>query len=185
MAKRLMDVAFSAILLLVLAPLMLVVALAIVLESKGGALFVQQRVGRGGKPFRIFKFRSMVSGADRIGSHRTDAGDSRITRVGRIVRKTSLDELPQLWNVLKGDMSLVGPRPDTPKQEADYAPEQWAERHRVRPGITGLSQATLRSSATPEERIRMDLEYVRTAGVGQDLRILALTVRQVLGRGGY
>jgi lipopolysaccharide/colanic/teichoic acid biosynthesis glycosyltransferase len=185
MAKRLFDVSVSAVLLVLLAPLMAVVALAIVLESRGGPLFVQGRTGLGGRRFRMFKFRSMAADAAQTGGHRTGAGDPRVTRVGRIIRKTSLDELPQLVNVLLGDMSLVGPRPDTPLQEADYTPGQWQERHRVRPGITGLSQATLRSWATPEERVRMDLEYVRTASLRQDLRILALTVRQLLGRGGY
>jgi lipopolysaccharide/colanic/teichoic acid biosynthesis glycosyltransferase len=126
----------------------------------------------------------MVANADQVGSFRTQEGDHRITKVGRFLRKTSLDELPQLVNVLTGDMSLVGPRPDTPKQEADYTPDEWEARHRVRPGITGLAQATLRSAATPEERIAADLDYARNPSLARDMRILAMTAKQVIGRRG-
>ena len=163
---------------------MAVVAVWIALDSPGGALYRQKRVGLGGKIFEVYKFRSMVSDADKIGGYSTQTGDARITKSGRFIRKTSLDELPQLFNVLKGEMSLVGPRPDTPMQEVNYTPEEWAKRCSVRPGITGLAQATLRSAATPEERTQLDLEYVDRAGVGFDLRILGMTVRQVLFRGG-
>jgi len=127
----------------------------------------------------------MVKDADQKGSFRTNAGDTRITPVGRILRKTSLDELPQLLNVLKGEMSLVGPRPDTPGQEGDYSPEDWVRRHQVRPGITGLAQAKARQAATPEERLRLDLEYVERASVGLDVKILLMTVKQVVGKGSY
>ncbi|MBX3096505.1 MAG: sugar transferase [Fimbriimonadaceae bacterium] len=170
--------------LIVLGPLMLVVALWIALSSPGGALFRQTRIGKNCETFTILKFRSMVAGADQIGSFRTNAGDARITSVGKFIRKTSIDELPQLINVIKGEMSIVGPRPDTPKQEGDYTPEAWRERHRVRPGITGLAQATLRSAATPEERLNADLKYASEASVGLDLHIIALTLRQVLARRG-
>lgn len=182
--KRAFDLAASLVLLAVLWPLMLAVAIWIALDSPGGAVYRQKRVGKGGKLFEIYKFRSMVAEADRIGGHATADGDPRITKPGRLVRKTSIDELPQLVNVLKGDMSLVGPRPDTPMQEANYIPQDWAKRCSVRPGITGLAQATLRSDATPQERTRLDLEYVDRAGLGFDLRILAMTLRQVLFRGG-
>ncbi len=170
---------------MVLAPLMVLLALAVALESRGGALFRQRRVGLGGREFMILKFRSMVADADKKGPIRTGVGDARITKVGRILRKTSLDELPQLWNVLVGDMSLVGPRPDTPSQESDYSAEEWRERCSVRPGITGLAQATKRSAATPEERLEADLEYARAPSLALDLKILALTVKQVVSRGGY
>lgn len=154
------------------------------LDSPGGAIFRQKRVGLGGRLFDVLKFRSMVTNADKIGGYSTADGDARITRSGRFIRKTSLDELPQLINVLKGEMSLVGPRPDTPMQEANYSPKEWAKRCSVRPGITGLAQATLRSEATPEERTRLDLDYVDRAGVGFDLQILGMTIRQVLFKGG-
>lgn len=183
--KRAFDIAASLLLLVLFSPFMIATAIAVRIDSPGNVIYAQTRVGRGLRPFRIYKFRSMVADADRIGGHSTAKGDARVTKVGRIIRKTSLDELPQLLNVLKGDMSLVGPRPDVPAQEGQYTPEQWAKRHRVRPGITGLAQATMRSAATPDERTRLDLEYVDTASLRGDLAILAQTARQVIRRGSY
>jgi lipopolysaccharide/colanic/teichoic acid biosynthesis glycosyltransferase len=181
--KRMMDIAVCGLALLLLSPLMLATALAIAIESGAPVLFVQQRVGRGGRPFGMLKFRSMVKNAAEIGSYQTSANDARITRVGRWIRRTSLDELPQLLNVLKGDMSLVGPRPDVPAQRAGYNDADWAERCSVRPGITGLAQARLRSLATPAQRLALDLEYVRNASLWLDLRILLWTVARLGGRG--
>lgn len=183
--KRLFDILVSGLLLLIFSPVLMAVAIAVRVDSPGPIIYRQTRVGRNLHPFRIYKFRSMVSNADQIGGHSTAQGDARVTKVGRFIRKTSLDELPQLTNVLKGDMSLVGPRPDVPAQEALYAPEDWIKRHRVRPGITGLAQATVRSAAKPEERTRLDLEYVETASLRKDLIILGLTARQVLMRGSH
>ena len=183
--KRLLDLLLSGVLLLLFSPIMIGVAIALRLDSPGTIIYKQTRVGRALLPFRIYKFRSMVDNADRIGGYSTAKGDTRVTKVGGFIRKTSLDELPQLINVLKGDMSLVGPRPDVPGQEAMYTPENWIKRHHVRPGITGLAQATVRSSATTEERTRLDMQYVDTASVGQDIRILALTARQILVRGSH
>lgn len=181
--KRAFDILASLLLLLILWPIMVLVAVWIALDSPGGAVYRQKRVGLGGKVFEVYKFRSMAVGSDRAG-YSTAECDPRITKPGRLVRKTSLDELPQLLNVIKGDMSLVGPRPDTPMQESNYTPAEWAKRCSVRPGITGLAQAMLRSEATPEERTRLDLEYVDQAGIGLDFKILGLTIRQVLFRGG-
>jgi lipopolysaccharide/colanic/teichoic acid biosynthesis glycosyltransferase len=183
--KRIFDFLVAGIALLIFLPLMAVLALWVMLSSPGGALYRQTRVGRHCRPFTIYKFRSMVAGADTKGSHSTASNDPRITRVGAILRKTSLDELPQLWNVVKGDMSLVGPRPDTPKQESDYTPEQWQRRHQVRPGITGLAQAKGRNVSTLEERTAFDLEYVAKSSLGLDLQILMWTVKQVLGKGSF
>ncbi|MFU1477808.1 sugar transferase [Roseovarius sp. C7] len=183
--KRLFDIVMTFGLLLLFAPIMIAVALAVRLDSPGPAIYRQIRVGRNLSRFGIYKFRSMVADADQIGGHSTQPGDTRITKVGAFIRKTSLDELPQLLNVLKGDMSLVGPRPDVPAQEAQYTPEEWRMRHSVRPGITGLAQATMRSSATPEDRTNLDLEYVKSASFINDLRILFWTARQVLLRGSY
>ena len=180
--KRLFDILVSATILLILLPLGMLVALAVVVDSGRPALFRQVRIGRHCRPFEMLKFRSMRVGADREGSFRTEAGDARITRVGRLIRRTSLDELPQLVNVLRGDMSLVGPRPDTPQQESDYAPEDWHRRHAVRPGITGMAQAHGRSSVTPGERLRMDLDYVRRSSLWLDLRILARTVTHLFAK---
>lgn len=182
--KRALDLLVAAPLALLLALPMLVVACAVWLDSGRPVLFAQTRVGRGQRPFRLLKFRSMVVDAEARGPQRTASGDPRITRVGRILRRTSLDELPQLINVLRGDMSLVGPRPDVPAQAADYSPADWALRCSVRPGITGLAQATWRSRATPAQRLAADLDYVRDHGVLRDLRILALTAAQLLRRSG-
>lgn len=183
--KRLFDLMAAGSLVVVLAPVMIAVAIAVRLESPGPAIYRQTRVGRNLRPFRIMKYRSMVVDADQIGGHSTAPGDARVTGVGRIIRRTSLDELPQIFNVLKGDMSLVGPRPDVPEQELLYSPEDWIRRHSVRPGITGLAQATVRSAAKPGERTQLDLEYVESVTLRRDLAILAMTVKQVLMRGSY
>lgn len=183
--KRLLDVLVSGSLLLLLSPLLVVLAVLTAWESPGGAFFRQIRVGRGGETFGMLKFRSMVADAESRGPHFTAAGDPRITRMGAFLRKTSLDELPQLWNVLRGDMSLVGPRPDVPAQRELYTDDEWERRHRVRPGITGLAQATKRGSATVEERKALDLEYAANAGLIFDIKILWWTVGQVLFKGSH
>ena len=181
--KRLFDVAVALLALVLSSPLLLVAAVAVLLESGRPVLFRQQRVGLGGRTFEMFKFRSMVRDAAARGPHFTTGDDPRITRVGRFLRRTSIDELPQLLNVLRGDMSLVGPRPDLPVQARDYRPEDWALRCSVRPGLTGLAQATLRSQATPEQRLAADLAYVRRPTLATDLRILLLTLRRLGGAG--
>jgi lipopolysaccharide/colanic/teichoic acid biosynthesis glycosyltransferase len=182
--KRAMDLFLSLLALVLLAPLLLATALAVAAEGGRPVLFVQPRVGRGGRIFNMLKFRSMVSNATAIGPHYTGTDDPRITRVGRIIRRASLDELPQLLNVLKGDMSLVGPRPDLPVQQAEYAEADWRERCSVRPGITGLAQARLRSQATPQQRLALDLQYARQASLALDLRILGWTLARLGGPGG-
>lgn len=181
--KRVIDVVFSVLGLLLLTPLLLATAAAIALESGMPVLFVQQRVGRGGRVFNMLKFRSMVRNAAATGSWRTGADDPRITRMGVFIRRTSIDELPQLVNVIKGDMSLVGPRPDVPAQRADYTEAEWMERCSVRPGLTGLAQARLRSEGTQAQRIALDLQYVRARGIALDLRILCWTLGRLNGRG--
>ncbi|MEB3275541.1 MAG: sugar transferase [Cyanobacteriota bacterium] len=183
--KRGADLVVAALALLLLAPLLLLVALAVRLDSPGPVLFRQQRVGLGGRTFEMLKFRSMVEDAPRLGGYSTASGDPRITRSGRWLRQLSLDELPQLINVLRGDMSLVGPRPDVPAQRSSYSAHEWQQRHRVRPGITGLAQATVRSDARPGQRKALDLQYVREQSLGLDLWILLLTLRQLLCKGSY
>lgn len=183
--KRTADVVIALGLLLALAPLLLALALVVRLDSPGPALFQQQRIGRGGVPFWMLKFRSMVMNAPELGGYSTAPGDPRITRSGRWLRRLSLDELPQLINVLRGDMSLVGPRPDVPAQRTGYSDREWQERHRVRPGITGLAQATVRSDAQAGERTALDLQYVREQSLTLDLWILLLTFRQLLGKGSF
>lgn len=184
MIKRLFDMVVSGVALLVASPFMALVALLIKLDSKGPVIFKQERVGRYGQRFSIYKYRSMVVDAAKLGPHYTSQGDPRITRLGRIIRKTSIDELPQLLNVLNGDMSVVGPRPNVPVQRAEYTELEWNKRNSVRPGITGLAQALLRSDATAEQRTRLDLKYVDKASLFFDIWIILMTVKQVLFRGG-
>ncbi|GAC1600230.1 MAG: hypothetical protein NVS3B2_02230 [Ramlibacter sp.] len=181
--KRLMDVALSLLALALLLPLILAVALAVAIESGRPVLFVQRRIGREGREFGMLKFRSMVKDAAAGDSYMTVSNDPRLTRVGRLIRRTSMDELPQLLNVLRGEMSLVGPRPDVPAQRAGYSESDWRERCSVRPGLTGLAQARLRSQATPGERLALDLQYVRQRGIALDLRILGWTLARLGGRG--
>lgn len=181
--KRFLDVVGSAVGLALLLPVLALTGLAIVLESGRPVLFTQVRVGRGGREFRMYKFRSMVADATRRGPYFTLQDDPRITRVGRFIRRTSLDELPQLFNVLLGDMSLVGPRPDVPAQRALYTEEDWRERCSVRPGITGLAQALLRSEATQEQRLELDLRYARDHGAWTDLKIMWWTLGRLTGKG--
>ncbi len=182
--KRIVDVAGSLCALLVLSPLLAVAAVWVALSSPGGVFFKQMRVGRGGALFGMYKFRTMVANAATIGPYFTASDDPRVTRSGRFLRRTSVDELPQLLNVLRGDMSLVGPRPDVPEQEALYAPIDWTMRHQVRPGITGLAQALIRSEGTPQQRTALDLEYVREHDVWLDFQIMWWTVKRLNGRGG-
>ncbi len=184
-AKRLFDILISVFALLLLLPAFLVIAVSIKLDSPGAIFFRQTRVGRGGRPFGMLKFRSMVQDAEKRGGYSTIQGDPRITRLGRFLRRSSIDELPQLLNVLMGDMSLVGPRPDVPAQRVGYSEEEWQVRHKVRPGITGLAQATVRSQAKTGQRKALDLEYVAKASFWFDLKILARTVKQILGKGSY
>ncbi len=183
MTKRLFDIGVSLAALLALSPVLAVTALAVMLESGRPVLFRQVRVGQGGREFGMYKFRSMVKNAAAIGPYHTSADDPRITRVGRFIRRTSLDELPQLFNVLLGDMSLVGPRPDVPAQRTLYEPADWEARCSVRPGITGLAQARLRSAATEAQRLALDLQYVREQGLWLDLRIVVWTLGRLTGRG--
>jgi lipopolysaccharide/colanic/teichoic acid biosynthesis glycosyltransferase len=193
-AKRFLDVTAAALLLVMLLPLFVAVALAISLDSRGPVLYRAERVGLLGRRFRVVKFRSMRADAD-SGAHAkfirglmqgdgTCAiykvpNDSRITRVGRILRRTSIDELPQLWNVLRGEMSLVGPRPDVPYATDSYEP--WMRRRlRVKPGLTGLWQVSGRSRLSLLDMYRLDTTYAETASLAVDLRILARTIPAVL-----
>ena len=180
--KRLMDIVLSLAALVLLSPLLVLATLLIVLDSGWPVFFRQTRVGQGGQTFAILKFRSMRTDAAVTGLYFTQANDPRITGVGRFIRRTSIDELPQLLNVLWGDMSLVGPRPDVPAQQSLYSPADWIRRCSVRPGITGLAQVRGRSQASFEQRLAFDLEYVTNVSVGLDLRIFWWTFCQLGGR---
>lgn len=204
-ARRALDIGVSALLLLVLAPLLAVIVIVIRLDSPGGFLYRQRRLGLDLEPFEIKKFRSMRNGADHE-KHRAYVlsliagdviepqpdgaqglfkmtADDRVTRVGRFLRRSSLDELPQLWNVLRGEMSLVGPRPPIPYEVEQYR-DEWLARFAVKPGITGLWQVSGRSTLSFEEMIRLDLEYVQRRTIWLDLWILVRTLPVVLGGGG-
>ena len=181
-----MDVALATLLLVLAAPLLAVAWVAIRLESRGGAIYRQRRVGRNGAEFDLLKLRTMVSGAEAIGAGlAVDEGDPRITRTGALLRRFSLDELPNLVNVLAGDMSLVGPRPTVQVQVAQYTPRQLG-RLAVEPGITGWAQVCGRAALPWHERIELDLWYIEHWSLRLDLRILVRTARMLLtGRGLY
>ena len=194
--KRSVDVVFGGILLLLCLPVIGLACVLIVLESPGSPIFSQWRAGRNGKPFRLYKLRSMYEGADRLQAqlmamNEADGPlfkireDPRRTRVGRVLRKLSIDELPQFWNVLKGDMSIVGPRPALPSEVAKYA--DWhRERLRVQPGITGLWQISGRSELSFDEMCLLDVYYIENWSLSLDLKIMLQTIPYVLsGRGAY
>jgi len=184
--KRALDIAGALVALLLAAPVLAVAAVAIRLEGGGHFLYRQRRVGRGGEPFELFKLRTMVPGAETMGAGLiVDQGDDRITRVGALLRRTSLDELPNLINVVRGEMSLVGPRP-TVQVQVDRYTERQMRRLDARPGITGWAQVNGRASLPWHERIELDLFYLERASLRWDLQILALSVRMVLtGHGLY
>ena len=158
--KRLTDIVLSLTALALLSPVLLLAALAVLLDSGLPVFFKQTRIGLGGREFGMFKFRSMVKNAASTGPYFTDTNDVRVTRVGQFIRRTSIDELPQIINVLLGDMSLVGPRPDVPVQQSLYAPEEWSRRCSVRPGITGLAQVMIRSVGSHQDRLDLDLAFI-------------------------
>lgn len=179
--KRLFDVTVAAVLLVVLAPLLLLLAVLVALLLGRPVFFVQQRPGRHGRPFKLIKFRTMVDARDASGNLLPDA--QRLTRFGRWLRATSLDEVPELWNVLKGDMSLVGPRPLLIEYLPLYSPVQ-ARRHEVRPGITGWAQVNGRNDISWEEKFALDVWYVDNQSLLLDLKILLLTMLRVVQRKG-
>jgi lipopolysaccharide/colanic/teichoic acid biosynthesis glycosyltransferase len=190
--KRLFDVALSGVGLLVSAPLWIVIPAAIKLEDGGPIFFPQSRVGLGGRTFSALKFRSMVPGADRrFGPVQAEEHDPRVTRIGRLLRATAMDELPQLWNILVGDMSFVGPRPLMPGEvevrgdgrlvALDAIPG-YRERHSVRPGLTGLTQVYAPRDIRRANKFRLDLLYLKRAGFWFDLKLILLSF-WITGRG--
>ena len=194
--KRLFDLVVAGSALLVLAPLLAIVALLIVLEDGGPVFFVQRRMGRGNRLFRIFKFRSMaVARLDGDGNHSAQRDDARVTRIGRIMRRTSIDELPQLLNVLIGDMSMVGPRPHAIGSQAGEklfweVDQRYWLRHALKPGLTGLAQIRGLRGATDHEadlasRLDADLEYLNGWSLWRDLRILFATTRVIVHERAY
>ncbi len=179
--KRVFDLVGASVLLVGLSPLMLAIAVAIRLGSHGPAIFTQQRAGKGGRSFTLYKFRTMRLGVDPFGPSPRSADDPRVTRLGRWLREHSLDEWPQLFNIVKGDMSLVGPRPLYVSQI-----DEWNERQRkrllVKPGLTGLAQISGRGTLTREQKLECDVVYVEQRRLRTDLWILVATVAQVVRR---
>jgi lipopolysaccharide/colanic/teichoic acid biosynthesis glycosyltransferase len=179
--KRVLDLGLASAGLLAAAPVLLAAGLAVRMTLGPPVLFVQQRPGRGGRPFRLVKLRTMRAAAGPDGRPLPDA--ERLTRLGRFLRATSIDELPQLWNVLRGDVSLVGPRPLLVQYLSRYSPEQ-ARRHDVLPGITGWAQVNGRNAISWEDRFALDVWYVDHWSLALDLKILAMTVARVFQRSG-
>lgn len=193
--RRLLDVIISAMGLVLLSPLFLIISVWIKLDSPGPAFYRAQRVGKDGKLFRLYKFRSMVADADRRGPGITATGDVRVTQAGRFLRRTKLDELPQLINVLKGDMSLVGPRPEDPRYVALYTPEQ-RRVLAVRPGITSAAslvyrheeqllagedwETVYRTKVLPD-KLAIDLDYLERRTLGSDLKLILQTIVAMFG----
>ncbi len=173
---RAFDILVATVALALLSPLLLIAAIAIKLGSRGPVLYRQRRVGRGGREFEMLKLRTMVQGSDPVGVGTVvTRDDPRVTAPGRLLRRTSLDEIPNLVNVLRGEMAIVGPRPTIPAQVKDYTPRQH-RRHAVRPGITGWAQVRGRAGIPWEERIELDLWYVEHRSARLDLRILLCTI---------
>lgn len=195
--KRLLDIGISAVMLVILSPLLVLVAAAIKLESRGAVIYRSERVGKNGRHFTFYKFRSMRVGAEASKAeilHKNDSADGvifkmkndpRITRVGRFIRKFSIDELPQLFNVLEGTMSLVGPRPPLPSEVALYTLDERKRLH-IKPGITCIWQISGRSDIPFKQQVKLDEEYIRNHGLFKDIVILLKTVPAILsGRGAY
>ncbi|HDR6309268.1 TPA: sugar transferase [Bacillus cereus] len=179
--KRLLDIILSLTGLIILSPLLILVAVVIKLESKGPIIFQQERLGLNGKVFKIYKFRSMCVGAEKSGVYETK-GDTRVTKIGKFIRKTSIDEFPQFINIMKGDMSIIGPRPTLtyhPWTLEEYTTEQ-KKRFNVRPGVTGWAQVNGRKDVPWDKRIEYDVEYVNDLSLIFDIKIFCKTIFKVL-----
>jgi lipopolysaccharide/colanic/teichoic acid biosynthesis glycosyltransferase len=179
--KIAIDTIIAAVLSLVLLPLFIVIWLLIKISSPGPVIFRQQRAGKDGKSFIFYKFRTMGTDVDPFGASPKSGEDSRLTKIGKFLREYSLDELPQLFNILKGDMSIVGPRPLYISQVTEWNDRQ-KKRLLVKPGITGLAQISGRGELTREEKLELDVRYVETASLWLDLKIILMTICQVFTR---
>jgi lipopolysaccharide/colanic/teichoic acid biosynthesis glycosyltransferase len=181
LSKRILDVVASLLAIAVLSPVFVVIWTAIRISSKGPAIFRQERAGKNGRPFIFYKFRTMKTEVDPFGPSPKAADDLRLTGVGKFLREYSLDELPQLFNVLKEDMSIIGPRPLYISQMAEWN-ERQKKRLLVKPGLTGLAQISGRGELTHEEKLEFDVKYVETASFLTDIKIILATIAQVFGR---
>jgi lipopolysaccharide/colanic/teichoic acid biosynthesis glycosyltransferase len=181
--KRITDIFLSIILLTLTSPLLLISIIAIKLNSKGPAFFVQERIGYDGKPFKMIKLRGMVDNAEAMGPLLTQENDPRLTPVGKVLRRISIDEIPQCINVLKGDMSIIGPRPEVPGIAQHYSEEE-KKVFSFKPGITGIAQVNGRQTLTPAQRVRMEIEYYSSANIFTDLKVALKTPIIILSNEG-
>lgn len=181
--KRITDILISLITLILTFPILLISIVAIKIDSKGPIFFLHERTGLNGKPFKMIKFRGMVHNALDIGPELTQINDPRITRVGKILRRTSIDEIPQVFNVLKGEMSIIGPRPEITKITSSYSIEQ-RKVFEFKPGITGISQIGGRQMLSPEQRTKMEIEYYSNENFLSDLKIFYKTIAVVISNEG-
>ena len=181
LVKRISDICISLLVMVLLLPVFLIIIIAARLASKGPAIFKQERAGKDGKPFVFYKFRTMKLNVGPFGPSPKSAEDPRLTKIGMFLREYSLDELPQLFNILKGDMSIVGPRPLYLSQMAEWS-ERQKKRLFVKPGLTGLAQISGRAELTREEKLELDVKYVETASFLADIKIILATIAQVFGR---
>ena len=179
--KRIVDICICLPAIILLSPVFVVIVLAVKLMSRQPVIFKQQRAGKDGKPFVFYKFRTMRADVDPFGPSPKSGEDPRLTRVGKFLREYSLDELPQLLNVLKGDMSIVGPRPLYVSQMAEWN-ERQKKRLLIKPGLTGLAQISGRGELTREEKLELDVEYVEKIGLWLDIKIILATIGQVFSR---
>jgi undecaprenyl phosphate N,N'-diacetylbacillosamine 1-phosphate transferase len=179
--KRIVDISIALSAVIILLPVFVVIFVAVRLTSKGPVIFKQERAGLNGRPFVFYKFRTMRLGVDPFGPSPKSGDDPRLTKIGRFLREHSLDELPQFFNVLKGEMSIVGPRPLYVSQMAEWDQRQ-RKRLLVKPGITGLAQISGRGHLTREEKLELDVKYVETATFLADIKIVIATIGQILGR---
>ena len=184
--KRLFDVVLCSLALIVLSPIMVIIAIAIKIDSPGPAIFKQERLGKNGKPFMLHKFRSMSITAEADGAHWTSEEDPRITRIGSMIRKSRIDELPQFWDVVRGDMSLVGPRPERAVfyELFEEHIHGFSQRLLVTPGISGLAQVSGGYDLGPEEKIVYDIEYIKNQSVAMDTKIILSTLGVVFSHEG-
>ncbi|MED4281737.1 exopolysaccharide biosynthesis polyprenyl glycosylphosphotransferase [Priestia megaterium] len=182
LCKRMFDIVISFIALVVLLPVILLFALIVMIETPGSPFFLQERLGQSGRPFTIMKLRSMYSDAEKNGAQWAVKNDSRVTRVGKLIRQTRIDELPQLWNVLKSDMSIVGPRPERAVfiEEFQKTVPAFSQRLAVKPGLTGWAQINGGYELTPAEKLELDLYYIQHTTIQFDMKIMIKTLRVIV-----
>jgi len=182
LCKRMVDIVISFVALMVLLPVILLFALIVMIETPGSPFFLQERLGQSGRAFTIMKLRSMYSDAEKNGAQWAVKNDSRVTRVGKLIRQTRIDELPQLWNVLKGDMSIVGPRPERAVfiEEFQKTLPAFSQRLAVKPGLTGWAQINGGYELTPAEKLELDLYYIQHMNIRFDVKIMIKTLRVIV-----